>query len=384
MAMSEKPVDRCSWKTPADPQYLSEKLRIFSLLLMVMVVYIHAYNLNVRFDDNVGPVAKASSGRIFSWSAFLQEFLSDGICRIAVPYFFMISAYFLFQKYAPAFSFANYVEAVKKRIKTLVVPFLIVSAGGLILVVVLQKIPGTGVFFQAYKLENFTLKLLLFKLFVLPVSYQLWFINYLFRCVLLAPIIYFMIKYFGVFYLYGLLILWVDYNLQFKSDIPQIQAETLFSFSIGAWLAIKQISIPRITSSRLAIVLIVAWVGLTLFRTSYKFQTMSFAEVHYWLKPAVFLGVLAMWSAYDVWFSHLSKSKFWLSVASFNIGIYLFHEPTLTIFKKLAIRFAGSAEMTLLLVYLFTGLAAILFSYWISKCWKRYFPQSYAVVTGGR
>lgn len=382
--MSEKLVEQSSWKTPAEQQYLSQKLRIFSLLLMIMVVYIHAYNLNVTFEENAGTLVKASSGRNFSWAAFIQEFLSDGICRVAVPYFFMISAYFLFQKYAPGFSFANYIEAVKKRIKTLVLPFLIVSIGGLVLVVVLQKIPGTGVFFQAYKLENFTLKLFFFKLFVLPVSYQLWFINYLFRCVLLAPVIYLMVRYFGVFYLYALLILWVDYNIQYKSDIPQIQAETLFSFSIGAWLAVKQISIPRITSGRLAIFLVVAWVGITLFRTSYKFQTWSFAEVHYWLKLGIFLGVIALWAAYDVWFSHLSNNKFWLSVASFNIGIYLFHEPTLTIFKKLAIRFAGSADFILLVVYLLSGFAAIVFSYWFSIIWKRYFSQSYAIVTGGR
>ncbi len=382
--MREKqPDDRHVFST-AEPDYLSQKLRIFSLIMMVMVVYIHAFNLNVTFEGSAISAVKASSGRVFSWAAFVQEFFSDGICRVAVPFFFMISAYFLFAKYSPNYSAANYLEALKKRMKTLVIPFLLVSIGGLLLVVVLQKLPGTDVFFRAYKLENFTFMLVLQKLFYLPVSYQLWFISFLFFCVLLSPIIYLLVKYLGVFYLYGLLILWIDYNLQYKLKIHQIQIETLLSFSLGAYLAIKKVPIPRIQAKWFAWLFLALWIGTTLLRTSYKFQTWSFAEVHYWLKLAIFFGVLAMWSGYDIWFSRLGNNKTWLTIASFNFGIYLFHEPTLTIFKKLSIRFAGSTEITLLVIYVLTGFAAILFSYYLSKGWKKYFPASFAVVTGGR
>jgi len=351
---------------------------------MLMVVYIHAYNLNVYFTDQAEVGLLASSGLRFSWPAFIQEFLSDGIFRIAVPFFFIISGYFLFAKYEGRFSFNIYIEVLKKRIKTLVIPFIIISVLGLILVVLLQKIPGTGVFFNTYKIKYLTLKVIFLKLFILPVSYQLWFINYLFRCVVISPIIYLLIRYTGVFYIYILLILWIDYNLQYKLNLPQIMVETLLSFSIGSYLAIKQIPIPKVNSKWLAFLLTAIWVSIIVLRTSYKFQSWSFAEVHYWLKPGILFGILASWACYDVWLSKLANNKWLLSLASFNFGIYLFHEPALTIFKKLAIRFFGATEISLLFIYFITGLLAILFSYYFSKGLKWLSPNSYAVVTGGR
>jgi len=382
--MGDKQLVKIPGVVAVDAEYLSQKLRIFSFILMGMVVYIHAYNINVTFEGTQYAVAKASSGRIFSWAAFIQEFISDGLCRVAVPYFFMISSYLLFAKYSPSYTFRNFAEALKRRFKTLVIPFFIVSVGGLLLVVFLQKLPGTDVFFRAYKLENLNTKLVLYKLFLLPVSYQLWFINYLFFCVLISPVIYWFIRFAGAYYIFGLLILWIDYNLQYKLHVPQIRIETLLAFSLGAFLAIRKVPIPKVESKWFAIVFLALWIGITWFRTEYKFQTWSFAEVHYWLKLAIFMGILATWSAYDVWFSNLGKSKVWLSVASFNFGIYLFHEPMLTIIKKLAIRFSGNSEFALLVVYFLSGLAAILFSYYLSKIWKKVFPKGYALITGGR
>ena len=65
-------------------KYLSDKLRIISLISMIMVVFLHSYNVTVKF----------SSGNMSfndGYNVFIQNFFSQGITRIAVPIFFCIS-----------------------------------------------------------------------------------------------------------------------------------------------------------------------------------------------------------------------------------------------------------------------------------------------------
>ena len=67
-------------------QQLSKKLKNLSFLLMVLVAFIHGYNINIRLSG-------AGNHEISYWLQFLENFITDGICRVAVPMFFAISGY---------------------------------------------------------------------------------------------------------------------------------------------------------------------------------------------------------------------------------------------------------------------------------------------------
>lgn len=61
-------------------KYLSDKLRIISLISMIMVVFLHSYNVTVKF----------SSGNMSfndGYNVFIQNFFSQGITRIACQFF---------------------------------------------------------------------------------------------------------------------------------------------------------------------------------------------------------------------------------------------------------------------------------------------------------
>ena len=118
--------------------YLSEKIKIISFVLILLVVQLHAYNLDLLFGKETIILNKG-----FNW--IFQNFFSNGITRIAVPLFFIISGYLFFLQFQPTIE--NYFEKIKKRIKTLFIPYLIWSIIGVLLYFVLQTIPQSQSFF---------------------------------------------------------------------------------------------------------------------------------------------------------------------------------------------------------------------------------------------
>lgn len=100
------------------------------------------------------------------------------ICDIAVPAFFIISAFLLYRKY----NYKNYFGLLKTKIKTLVIPFLIWNIIAMLYHCILA----------IYKEERFVFDLVGF----LNSSYNqpLWFIKTLFGFIVLSPVIYYVIK----------------------------------------------------------------------------------------------------------------------------------------------------------------------------------------------
>ena len=66
-------------------QRFSQVMTTCSILSAIMVVWIHTYNVEVYGDTN----------RVIYW---LQDVMSQGLARGAVPFFLMSSAYFLYSK----------------------------------------------------------------------------------------------------------------------------------------------------------------------------------------------------------------------------------------------------------------------------------------------
>ena len=65
--------------------YLSQKLRVIALVLILMIVYVHSYDLNFR-----------TTGELKGIVSFIQYFISQGLFRIPTPIFFTISGYLFF------------------------------------------------------------------------------------------------------------------------------------------------------------------------------------------------------------------------------------------------------------------------------------------------
>ncbi len=205
----------------------SLRISFLKFVCAIFVVALHAYALIL-------------SGDVGSWTWFLDNILVDGgLCRIAVPFFFLCSGYFLAKHLGTR---QEWWGAIKKRMHTLVIPFFIWNW---IFVVYLIIVRSATDIFLGRPLGTTVGELdwlsILGVNWVAPLLNPLWYVRNLFFLVLLAPIIFFFVRKLGrawlVLCLLGAIFYWM---------IPGEKARHfwycffslsgLFYFSLGLYL----------------------------------------------------------------------------------------------------------------------------------------------------
>jgi hypothetical protein len=99
------------------------------------------------------------------------------------------------------------------------------------------------------------------------------------------------------------------------------------------------------------------------------------------------VGVFAIWLMYDVITEkiHISHPAFFIyKVCSFTFLIYLFHEPTLNIVRKLIVAVAGKIPSGYLISYLVSPFIFMAVAVVVGMFLKKYTPKIYGILTGGR
>ena len=71
-------------------------------------------------------------------------------------------------------------------------------------------------------------------------------------------------------------------------------------------------------------------------------------------------------------------------VSSFTFFIFLFHEPTLTIIKKLLFRLIGNTDFSHVVVYFIAPILTFHAGSLGARKIKYHFPELYKIITGGR
>jgi peptidoglycan/LPS O-acetylase OafA/YrhL len=357
---------------------LSQKLKNLSFLLMILVAYIHGYNLNVRIGD--GGYFETSY-----WLRFLETFVSDGICRVAVPMFFAISGYLACYHIREDFTWKWYGNLLKKKVFSLLIPYLAVSALGIILVFVLQLFPFSKPFFNNYSIEKTSFLKWLWIWAFSPVPFQLWFLRFLIFYFLLLPLFYYLIKYLKVLFLILLFIIWAYIPWHIYTGFAKIEYEGAFFFCFGMFFSVLNI-LPtgRIKWSTFLGVFLF-WL-LWIFYRTYLFLKIDFNPylVHYHIVGITFVGIFIFWWAYDHIFPLIQSLNWIKRNVGYAFGIFLFHEPFLTIVKKILIRILGVNDWTILITYLFAPVLSIVFAIYLSGFLNSYFKKLYLVLSGRR
>lgn len=166
--------------------YTSEKIRLLSLILIIFVLYIHS---GFHTDEIEGMVMNDR----------VQEFISGMIGRCAVPLFYMISGYMFFLKVPDGMT--SIYGKMKKRVRTLVVPYII---GCLFFVgfgVLMAVLPGVSKYMNSSVMLLFSkpLEEILRSIFYdagngSPCAFQLWFLRDLILIVATSPLWYLCLK----------------------------------------------------------------------------------------------------------------------------------------------------------------------------------------------
>jgi surface polysaccharide O-acyltransferase-like enzyme len=345
---------------------LSKKIKVISFLCIIMIVFLHSYNISANYSNKILKLAPNDI------NVFIQNYISDGITRIAVPMFFLLSGYLFFIN-IELYDRKAYTDKLHKRGWSLLVPYLFWNAWGIFVFFLLQSIPASSEYFIKNIVRDFSIQDLLYHFLWDPLPYQFWFIRDLILLVVITPLIYFCLKKTGIPFLVFLLILWaINFNL-FKI----ISIEGILFFSIGSYLGINKHNLAYNVSCKATILLFLLWL-IIIFVNIYFYPSVLYLK-----KIAITTGIFFFWLGYDRLTSEKIKDILF-KFTGFTFFLFAFHEPGLTILKKILLKIFGVSTLINFLSYIIAPLIIIFFSISIAYLLKKYTSSFYKIISGGR
>ncbi len=346
-------------------RYNSQKIRVLSLVAILMVLYIHAV-----FNE----------AKTFPISAYVQEFCAfSGLSFVANPLFFSISGFLFFLGIKKA---SECYSKIKKRTKTLFVPYIIWNVIFVLWYVGMSIIPWGRQYVNSNIIDDINSNgpiHALYSLFIAPAGFQLWYLRDLMLYVVISPAIYFIIKRFG---LYGLLFLFITGSLGLIYLPSEIKIWGAFFFTLGGYIALFSSleDLKAKISPAMAGFCLVVYILNAVVRPLGVFPLAGTDIV------VELCGLIAIWRLYDIIVENENGRlvKFLASLGSYSFFIYLFHEPAYNIIKKLGIKVCGVGEMNLIILYLICPFVMAAVSIAIAKLLQNIMPKVYTVIVGGR
>lgn len=346
-------------------QYLSDKLRVLSLVSIILVLYIHS---GFHADEIEGMM----------WNDSVQTFVSGMIGRCAVPLFYVISGYLFFLKVPEGMK--SIYGKMRKRVGTLVVPYII---GCLFFVgfgVLMAVLPGVSKYMNSSMMPLFSNPVgeILCSIFYdagngSPCAFQLWFLRDLILIVATSPLWYLLLKHLRcilVVTCFGL----TYFHIQF------IPFYALFWFLLGGQLVqVKN----KYGGASLTVFTIVVFLFLSVVQL-FMPDMIDWELVKI---PIIILGLISIWGIYDMVLGKdfkLSEHRWLATACQFTFFIYLFHEPTLNIVRKLIVVVLGKNEFGYLTSYLISPWIFAVCAVFAGLLFRKYLPRVYNVCTGGR
>ena len=355
-------------------KYLSRKIKYITVFAMGAIVFVHSYNFS---DSFLSETTRIKEG--FNGAAMFEYFFSNGLCRFAVPMFFILSGFLFYYSYENTVK--GYLKKLKKRAFSLLTPYVIwvVLSGALITALTFAPFFGELdiVKEKAFDPAHFYLY------FLSPAAFPLWYIQQLIIFTIISPLIFVLVKYTRGFILIPLGVLWaIDFNYI-------INFGGLFQFSIGAAFAIlaKSRQIIR-RDNRLQTVLVsLVWIGLSLTNTFLAALTGEdtvisvIMTVIYKLNEVV--GVMAMWLIFDHIAKRISDRKGFIIAATHIFFVYAMHEPLLHLCFQTALK-QGASMPAHLALYICLPLSISAVCIGVSMAMRKNCRKVHKLFTGGR
>lgn len=204
-----------------------EKLDLVRCLMNYMIVVLHAWAAFQYVDHS-------------TWEYAWCKFVCNYLCGMAMPTFFVISGFLMFQ----GFSFAKLPEKIVRRVKRLVVPYLVWNVTFVLFYLALAKVmPRLATRVHSFGLDTFSGAITkIISLDVAPIDGPLWFLRALFYFVLLTPAIWLGLRFAKGIPLLILALLWpcAERALGWSSHLEHVfPSFAVASYVTGAFIAVR-------------------------------------------------------------------------------------------------------------------------------------------------
>ena len=354
-----------SIQKPEIKKKISCTLMAANLIATILVIAIH-YSSKGKIDISNG----------YSLNYLFQDFLTNGIARIAVPFFAFVSGFFLKNKLRKT----DYYSILKNKTKTLLLPYLTASAT----IFILMNLWRWGFKSSADLPPN------AFSIFhdilVQPISIQFWFLRDLIFLNALSPILLGKNRFQGNVLVSFLGILWLC-DLQIFPQIGDwylVNIETIFFFCIGGLIAERNSILDRIADAHNGwkIAVFSVWLMLVGLRVyidpsldNWYVRDYSVSSIFLY-KAAIVVGIVSLVQIS----SFLADNKSTIYFSGLTFFAYLFHQmPTRLFIEALVGKIANEG-----ISFYISLPIAVISVFFAAHVASKHFPVVYSYMTGGR
>ena len=353
----------------------SRTITMTKVICMFGVIWIHAA-IN-KYVDCSAPVG------------FYYNFLTRAMVMFAVPGFFMCSGFLFFLNYKGVDS---YKKKMASRIKGLLVPYIIWISLTMAVTWFLQDGMGLAKLFGAgnmKQMHDFTSMEIIQSYWNVrdgaPFLSTMWFLRDLMVCVLLAPILYQVLRLDKV----SVLVILVFIALTILGfSLLNIAMSSILYFIMGGYLSIQGIKPFAWIKSKQLYLYGTAFILIICYSSVYTEETLSQGYMYRLLSIAYNVSMVVSVIAICLHLEHKTIGVKLMTLGIPSYFIYLAHEPymgyMLQIMLKVLKPFEIVYQIVVILIPILYPIFIIGLFYLIFKCFKQYVPKLLSVAVGGK
>jgi len=362
----------------------SQKFRFWSFISMVLLVFVHGYNLNQGYLQ-----PWTMPGEPLTLTSFTEYWLANGIFRFRIPMLFIISGYLYAMR-----DEKPYKERTRKRVRTLLYPYLIWSAIGLLLTYLLELFDYSRNIIAATQmmqlddartlLHQYHWYEVLARWIFFPASYQLWFIRVLLVYNLAYPVLRWCVtneKAKWIFFSIAIL-LWIA-----TAGFILIEGEGLLFFSLGIWMQKTNFNIEQPNKWLQPKYWVIGFVGLSVLKTLWAFNG-HFTGIQPILlllhKMVVLSGLICAWYGCNALVKFCMDQPRFVWLSAFSFMIYVLHAPLVVYATKAIFLQVSHWYGYRMLTFIVLPLSLVSMAVLTGALLRKFTPKLYSFVTGGR
>ena len=366
-------MDCISGKT--DEDILSQTIAFLRFPLIIGVILIHSK------VDKVVIKSEISLSDGYEFYNTISHLFSDIFAAVAVPLFFFISGFLFFYK-TPAFTKEVYGRKLKKRVHTLLIPYLFWNFIVVMIFLFSEKFFPELMQFARNPIHDYTFQDWLWAFWDRtdnaggPMCIQFWFLRDLMVVMLFSPLVYWLVKKLKQ---YAVIVLGICWFTEFWFTLPGFGITALFFFSFGAYFSIHGINFAVKVQSY--------WRQTGVLYLLLSLAVLALREYEWCTYLAKINILIGMFFAVSLTAHFIEKGAWrvnkFLSESSFFI--YAYHGMFLSlIIKAVCSALHPQSDAMLLLVYFLSPAIIILAGLGAYYVLKKYLPRTTAFITGGR
>lgn len=289
----------------------------------------------------------------------LEYICGKSLAAFCVPMFFTISGFLFF--YNSDFSLTIYRNKLKRRVRSLLIPYLLWNIWVFILLLIIKKVSFGDLLYALWDYRN-----------GMPVASQFWFIRDLMKLCIISPLIYFGIKFTRGWGIIPIGIYWVVTGGEWG----------LFFFSLGALLSIRHIDICQY-ANRFRYISFTLYPFLIIADTYFREQ----ADILKYVHPLFILCSISVVFSLALSMVRRETGIFLTKWGEKAFFLFAMHEPTMAFMRKAVLShvdlFATSIPVSI--AFYFIGpFVTIIISLVLFRILSRFLPSVLNILIGGR